>query len=166
MGSKNIAKYLEKAFPEAPRLYPGASEALASMIEEHLNTVRHFALYRLVYHKILASLDEAGEDYYRRTRTEMLGPGINESPSAEEEKQIWKQVPERTAYLGQLLQENDGPFLQGYDRSYADLILVASLRARHQWDPSILQRILDIEPAFARLYKACNDILEEGDQIP
>lgn len=166
MGSKNIAKYLEKAFPDTPRLYPGSSEALAWTIEEHLTSVRHFALYRLVYHKILESLDEAGEDYYRRTRTEMFGPSINERPSAEEEEQIWKKVPEKTAYLGQLLQENQGPFLQGHDRSYADLILVASLRARQQWDPSILQRILTIEPVFARLYKACDDILDiNEDQI-
>lgn len=161
MGSKNIAKYLEHEFPQAPSLYPGSSEALAQMIEDHLTAVRHFGLYRLVYHLILESLDEAGENYYRRTRTEMFGPSINERPSKEQEDLIWEQVPEKTATLGRLLQENEGPFLQGNNRSYADLIFVASLRARQQWDSKIFSRILEIEPSLARLYAACSDILDD-----
>lgn len=161
MGSKNIARYLEETFPGTPSLYPGSSHALAVTVEEHLTSVRHFGLYRLVYHNILESLDESGEAYYRRTRTEIFGPSINVRPTQKDKDLIWQEVPQKTKFLGQLLQENDGLFLQGQNRSYADLILVASLRARRQWDPKILDRILQIEPSFGRLYDACRDILDE-----
>lgn len=163
MGSRQIARYLEQSFPNTPPLYPGSSQALAMMVEEHLIAVRHFGLYRLVYHIILDSLDAAGREYYRRTRTEIFGPDINSVPTKEQADQIWQEVPGRTALLGQLLQENEGPFFQGYTRSYADLVLVASLRARYQWNPQILERLFEIEPAFRKLYEACSDIIPQAN---
>jgi glutathione S-transferase len=162
MGSEKIADWLEEQYPDTTPLYPLKSKPLALLMENHLSSVRGFGLYKLVYQGILDSLDDSGREYYIRTRTELFGENINNPPTSEEIEQIWAQVPELSSLTAQLLQANEeGPYFLGHTRSYADLVLVASLQARRQCNKDAFDKLMAVQPSFKILYNACQDILQD-----
>lgn len=160
MGSQKIAFYLEEAFPNTPTLYPMLSRPLAVFVEEHLMAVRNFGVYRLLVPGLLDTLDEAGKNYYIRTRKQFMGPTALTFPTSEEGAKIWEEAYDLSAIMDQTLQLNEGPFLLGTTMCYADMVFMATLHSRRECNSELYEKLCNARPSFRKLYDACKYILQ------
>lgn len=120
--SIHIAEYLEKTYPDSPKLFPAGSEGLqaafyATIEEKFLSTIP-----RLLMALAHESLHPVSQEYFRRIMETAFGKKL-ESLSDDSEEQwkkfraFWKQV---AAWYGK---NGSGPFIQGDQLTYGDIAI-------------------------------------------
>jgi glutathione S-transferase len=116
-GSREIADYLEDAYPDRPSLFGGAGgRALSLFVDSWAERTLFPALVKLVLCDVLAHLDPADAEYVRRTREQQIGKSF-EAMRAERERSVgpWRGclAPLRTRL-------RTSPYLCGAEPAYAD----------------------------------------------
>lgn len=128
--SFEIAKYLDMAYPHAPRLFPSGTGALQGAFQTLLGTLTAPEFLYLMLPVSHSWLNPSSAEYFRRTREQTFGMKLEEFAPAGSDA--------RKGYLDKMkavfdkadgwLQASDGPFFLGNDISYADITIVAILR--------------------------------------
>jgi glutathione S-transferase len=169
MDSWSIALYLDSAFagPDTPSVFPTAGALpLAKLVHHHLFTRVFPAAAKLALPKTPAILDDAGAEYFHRTRKEWFGKPLDElcdDPEAE-----WKTIEQEIAIVSDILSgrwsnppgtvvERTGPFFLGDTPSYADFILASLFQWFKTTDEQGFERLMALgkEDSFRHLWNAC-----------
>ncbi|KAF8630573.1 hypothetical protein AX17_005385 [Amanita inopinata Kibby_2008] len=133
--SHQIAEYLDKAFPNTPKVIPPGTEALqAAYVASYLP---HFkGLWQFVLPATLASIDHApSNEYFHKTRSEIFGQDIKTmKPSGAAWDAAIKELREGLDVLDQQLQKSGGLFIMGDNPTFADFSLLGWVK----WGQSVL----------------------------
>lgn len=122
--STNIAKYLDKTYPETPILFPHGTLAFHAAFRAALGKA-HLATWYIVSCAVCYCLNERSQEYYRRTREADEGKKLEEirgEKEWEEAEAAWSKVAEWYDANG----EGQNDFVMGEGLCFAD-IGVASL---------------------------------------
>ncbi|KAL2813631.1 hypothetical protein BDW59DRAFT_176674 [Aspergillus cavernicola] len=149
MGSLPIAMHLDMICP-CPALFPSgnSSYSLALEVQKILEDVGQNAQI-LVLPKVVDILDARGREYFERTRRARFGIPLSEViPRDDRSTKIIKdEIKQAISVLTIMLRGQSGktgPFFEGHQAGYADLILVAFLAWCGRPDKELLQEILDV----------------------
>ncbi|KAK7056388.1 hypothetical protein VNI00_002942 [Paramarasmius palmivorus] len=118
----DIAVYLDKAYPDAPRLFPPSSIGLHKAFNAQVDAI--FSTYvHLFVHGIPFNPETAEES--RATFVRRAGASCWDDLNyrGEEREQKLKQFEADLGNLAKYYIHKDGPFLEGKNPSYADLIV-------------------------------------------
>ncbi|KAF8630569.1 hypothetical protein AX17_005381 [Amanita inopinata Kibby_2008] len=128
--SHSIAVYLDKAFPDKPRVIPPGTEALQTAfiqsLGSYVNAMRPFTIPAT-----LALIDhEPSYEYFYKTRSAMFGQDLKTmGPSdAAARDDILKKTMEGLNSLDQILQKSSGPYIMDGTISFADFALGSWLK--------------------------------------
>lgn len=153
MGSMEIAKYLEKEFPDRPSVFPPGSEAFFEKVQEKLYEKAYDLAAKLSIYRVASILDERGAEYFRRTRDERFKMPVEEwHASATEQNELWKEFKTELDRFGDLIAESGGPFLMGDKLTYSDIILVACMNWVYQANPEPFPEAIS-NPNIQRLWQ-------------
>lgn len=112
-----IAEYLEKTYPDTPKLFPVGSEGLqAAFHEAHDNGI---AVPRLIVKLVFGILNPESQGYFRETR-EAKGRKIE---AFDEQSELqWERAEAGYSKLAAWYDKNGpGPFIQGDSLTYGDI---------------------------------------------
>ncbi|EEH44782.1 uncharacterized protein PADG_01071 [Paracoccidioides brasiliensis Pb18] len=163
-----IALHLEKTFqsPQHPTLFPSAgSYALALAVARVLNAILP-PTRMILLPKIPQILDERGAEYFRRTRAEWFGRSLEEMLSdTEGVEKSWADVEVELKLLADMLRgppgvngggKKKGPFFEGEQAGYADLLFAAFLAWYERGDRKDWERAVSIgDGEIRRFWDAC-----------
>ncbi|PPR01734.1 hypothetical protein CVT26_013181 [Gymnopilus dilepis] len=128
-----IAEYLDKAYPDTPRILPYDTIALqAAFAETWNNERRKFAGFSIP--PTLEMLNSASKAFYRRAREMDFGMTMEELvPQDEDIVRRWVETKEVFGKFDEWYAKMDGPdgkarFLMGDVLSFGDLVVAASLK--------------------------------------
>ncbi|KAL2830106.1 putative glutathione S-transferase [Aspergillus pseudoustus] len=148
MGALPVALHLDTIAPFPP-LFPSGhgSYSLALAVEKIVESVGQDA-QALVLPKVAEVLDERGREYFMRTRHARFGKPLSEVyPKDRKSLELIKnKIKEDMGILASMLggrEEKTGPFFEGENAGYADLILIAFLAWCGRPDQELLQEILE-----------------------
>ncbi|KAG6908593.1 hypothetical protein DXG01_003996 [Tephrocybe rancida] len=120
-----IAQYLDRAYPNTPKLFPPGSHALQyafiDALRSKLDFVRSFSLP--ASHAIL---NPVSQEYFRRTREIYFGATLEEVlPKGETGVAEWAKVKAGFDVVNGWLElgKSDGPYLLGQEPGFADFVL-------------------------------------------
>jgi glutathione S-transferase len=168
MDSWPIAQELERRYP-SPSLY--LDEPVTVKIRDQISRILSPIVLQLLP-RVPDQLPERSQEYYNRTREEMLGRPLAEvhKEALENAEDSWKQLQEPVKEVADLLRKNDGPFFLGdtgmessyaaceaetdWTVSYADFILVSMLYFVKRFDEQAYRRLISFDPAFPKVYEA------------
>ncbi len=123
-----IALYLDRAYPDAPGLFPGPGQrALARMVEHHCDTTLNPPLSIALTRAMHDLMTPADQSHYRATRMRRFGESIEqlETRANEERARFIERLSlTRTILAGQ-------PWLSGEQPAFADHVLFGTLRWQH-----------------------------------
>jgi glutathione S-transferase len=116
--STRIAKYLDKTYPETPRVwFDGMEDYKEPSVVPELMPLSAFIL-PLVYERIVSP---ASKDYFRRTREARFGKKLEEiEPTGKEREEAWNRVRKGFDIVDGWLQKNGGPYALGEQVSFVD----------------------------------------------
>ena len=158
--SPAIAAYLERAYPDRPALFDGATAAQSRFIIDWTECVPQSTLFRLLALDIASHLAEKDRDYYRSTREARVGMTL-ESFCADPQTQL-------TAFRAGLEPMRrtlkHQPFLNGERAAWPDYVLfgtfqwarcVSPMKLLDESDPVHLwrERMLDLFDGAGRKAK-------------
>lgn len=139
MDSWSIAQELERRYP-SPSLH--LDDPVTAKIRNQISKILDPIILQILP-RIPEQLSERSQEYYNRTRKEMLGKPLDEvhKEAMENAEDSWKQLQEPVKEVADLLRKHDGPFFLGktgkkssyaiyevdtdWIVSYADFILVS-----------------------------------------
>ena len=152
MESSLIADALEKLQPEqslrldngyTARTQETVSKLLAALLTELAPPIP----------KVI--LNHASVAYYEETRAKAFGMPLSAlAKSAQSGEAAWKGAKEVLAELTALLMENAGPFVEGEQASYADIIIAAFLEFARRVDIAVFDRITEYDLIIKTHYEA------------
>lgn len=122
-----IAKYLDKTYPDTPKLFPHDSFAVIHGFNTAY-TARLAPINPFIIPRVNLKLNPASEVYFRRTREEDFGKRLEDViPTGEEGEKEWKKMEDGLHVVAGWLKSNEaaGPFVMGNTVSYADCVLAA-----------------------------------------
>jgi glutathione S-transferase len=132
MDSLACAQYLDAHFPETPLLFPNPdSVAFSRLVQYYLMASIAMPIFPFLLPRVVALLDDRGAEYFKRTREEDFGFEISEAIHDDKEKleEAWDKARSGLKRVnGMLLDNKEGPYFGGRQRSYPDLILLAVLK--------------------------------------
>lgn len=76
--SREIAKYLDKTYPETPRLFPEGTQALQVAFLDGVWASIGYPLFMNIIHRTCTSLNPPSQTYFRETREAMFGKKLEE----------------------------------------------------------------------------------------
>lgn len=165
MDSIAIAKHLDAIFPERPVFpkvdIPGFENAMHVVTLGAANALRQAWItgYDIVVPTIADILDDRGEEYFVRTRTEpKKGPPRQWGSKNPEDD--WKPFEKSLAQLAKFLKGSDehpnpGPFFLGTQPCYSDFTVAAFLAWFKAGNEQFFERILKVgDGEFSRLWEA------------
>jgi glutathione S-transferase len=124
--SYQIAQYLDKAHPDAPKLFPPGTEALQAAFYTQFNDLIA-PFFQFLLPKIPGILNSQSAEYFHRTRSERFGKPLEDvEPKGQERVEAWKKVEGAYDTLNGWLSKSSGPFFMGDTVTFAD-ISVASI---------------------------------------
>ena len=153
MDSRKIAAELEKVHP-SPSLHLDSAvlpEVEDTILKSIMNPLR--GLWQPKIPRNL--LNEPSAEYFERTRAERFGCTLSELEKKTPEDGAWKEAEPGIKQMGDLLRKQGGPFFLGEYVSYADFIVVGALHFLKRIEARLYERFISIEPAFGKLYEAC-----------
>ncbi|KAJ3486894.1 hypothetical protein NLJ89_g11766 [Agrocybe chaxingu] len=124
-----IAQYLDKTYPDTPRIFPGGTDGLQAAFEPAFRS-NLGELWRFAILAECVGLNPVSEEYFRRTRKEIGGKTIEEVvPKGEEAVKVWKGVEEGLGRVDAWYQKNDGKgrYLLGETLSWGDFVVAGYL---------------------------------------
>lgn len=115
--SWEIARYLERTYPDAPSLFGGAQgEAMARFIAHWCDGVMLPGMITLLVHDIWRCLDPASQGYFRESREKRFGRSLEEIAAGREDRVEGF----RKALRPMRMVLKEYPFLAGEAPGYAD----------------------------------------------
>ncbi|KAJ7082522.1 hypothetical protein C8R43DRAFT_337479 [Mycena crocata] len=138
-GSIEIARYLDTAYPELPRLLPTGTTALHyAFTDVYEATLDPFYTYALP--ATLPILNQASQPYFRRTREQLFGGQRLEdvTPTGEKHVVMWKKVREGLDKVDGWISKNGAgtKYFMGDTICYADITVAGFLR----WARVVLEK--------------------------
>lgn len=123
--SIEIARYLDKTYPDTPTLFPPGSHALQEAFQVAYERTVAEAMLLMMLPLAQAKLNTASQAYFRRTREAKFGMKLEEfSPIGPKRDLHWKTLKERHAIMASWLAKNESsPFVMGDKISYADITI-------------------------------------------
>ncbi|WEW57013.1 hypothetical protein PRK78_002472 [Emydomyces testavorans] len=172
-----IAQHLEHAFPapQHPSIFPTpASYPLAVAVQTILaDTMRQGMAVHIP--KVAAYLEPSCAEYFSRTRAVRFGKSLPEfAAKGAELERVWAEMETGFGTLAAILrgaegvEKKAGPFFEGDQVGYADLVLMAMFGWYMRNDRADWERLMDIgkEGEFGRLWEACLPWLEgQGEEV-
>lgn len=157
MDSRKIAPELEKLHP-SPNLH--LDSAVLPQVEEQLKALLMPTVGVWMPKIPRTFLKEPSITFFEKTRAERFGCTLSELEKKTPEDEAWSKAEPGIKDLGNLLKRKGGPFFLGETVSYADFVVVGALHFLKRIDTRYYDRIVAIEPAFNKLYEACERWLE------
>ena len=120
--STRIAEYLDKAYPDTPRVWFGDIEEYdyITTLPEFISLRSRFTL-PLVYKNFL---NPASQEHFRRSREASLGRKLEElTPVGKEREEIWSESRKAFDVIDGLVQKSGGPYIRGKQASFVDFAL-------------------------------------------
>ncbi|RXW24364.1 hypothetical protein EST38_g1484 [Candolleomyces aberdarensis] len=132
--SYDIAKYLDDAYPDTPRLLPDDEtqvKAVKEFSKEFINIIWLPSLYLILCKAVLAKLNPASHEHFSKARARDLHPfygkdRLEEIPlSAEEEAEEWKKIEGCFNALEKSIKGTDekGQWFLGDQITFADFVI-------------------------------------------
>jgi len=122
--SYRIAEYLEKTYPDSPKLFPTGSEGLQAAFHDLYESTKGAAFPKLMLGKVVGILQPASQPYFRRTREAAFGKKMEElHDDAEEQWAKWREAHSKIAAWYD--KNGGGHFIQGNGPTYADINVAA-----------------------------------------
>ena len=126
--SFRIAEYLDKTYPDTPKVLPLGTEAFQiawiDALKPHLNAMWQFTLPGT-----LDIIDHpASNEYFYRTRTAMFGDIKKMKPEGAAREAGLKDLQKDLDELDQKLVKSGGPYVMGKTVSFADFALAGWLK--------------------------------------
>lgn len=135
LDSIHIAEYLDKQYPDTPKLIPAGTEALIHAFNYTFNSTMK-AVLPLFLLNTSAGLNPVSGEYWTRTKGVMFGMSTDKViPNEQVREEKWRVMKAEFDLLDSWLQKNpSGPFVLGDTLSAADCALAACLfRMRIIW---------------------------------
>jgi glutathione S-transferase len=127
--SYQIAQYLDKAYPDTPKLFPPGTEALQAAFYTQFNDLIN-PFFPLLLPKVPQLLNPPGEEYFNRTRTAIFGKPLTEvDPKGVERVEAWKKVEAVYDTLNGWLSKSTGPYFMGDTVTFADVTVAGMIYA-------------------------------------
>ncbi|TFK35746.1 hypothetical protein BDQ12DRAFT_306781 [Crucibulum laeve] len=119
-----IAAYLDKTYPNTPKLFPVGTEALQTAFVDALRS-KLGSSWLLLVPVILKLLLPSNVDFFVRARSAELGkPLLDLLAVGEEQEAQWKNLKAALSTMDAWYQKNGGgPFIMGYTPSFADFVV-------------------------------------------
>ena len=121
--SWEIAKYLDRAYPDRPPLCDGAAvQAMTAFVGSWTYSVLMMGILDLIIVDIVDMMNPEDKAYYRRTREARFGRKLEDIQAGRDDR--LEDFREKLAPLRQTLEEY--PFLAGNEPMYADYIVIGA----------------------------------------
>lgn len=161
MDSLPIAVHLDRTFP-GPSLFPSgdASYALTLSVGKHVSNAVLRSLV-LVIPKVPEILDRRGREYFIKTRSAMFGKPLSELRPTDPDtvRAIVEGIKRELETVAQMLRGlpgKTGPFFEGDQACYADLILMAFLAWTERIDKDLWKQLVRVGRGELKvLWDAC-----------
>jgi len=127
--SIEIARYLDRTYPDTIPLLPNGSRALQEAFQiAHTKTAME-ASYLIMLPLSCVKLNPVSEAYFRKSREGRFGMKMEQfSPQGPTRDEHWKNLKEQYRILaGWLVKNEKGPFMMGEQISYADITIAGPL---------------------------------------
>jgi len=149
--SFQIALYLERQYPDTPKLFPVPNTE--SLVHGSSMAIFRGPIFPMIVAGVCAILNEKSAAYFRETREAMYTPRTLEDVSygsgedSEEYKKLWSDLEKGLGLLGKRMDLSvsgggkSGPYVMGDTLSYIDFMIAAVfVWARRAWaGPSVLK---------------------------
>ncbi|EKM75008.1 hypothetical protein AGABI1DRAFT_116585 [Agaricus bisporus var. burnettii JB137-S8] len=121
--SFTIALYLDKQYPDTPKLFPAGTEALQAAFHEEFYKVMS-PTFPFFFPKAGNVLNKPSDDYFAATRAKMFGMSMADfEPKGEARVEAWKKVKDAFDTLESWMKKTPGPFFMGETVSFADFVI-------------------------------------------
>jgi glutathione S-transferase len=150
--SWEIARYLERAYPDRPSLFEGqGGEAVTLVIQNWTAATVHAGLIQLILLDVFEHLTPEDQGYFRRSREERFGRKLEEVVAGREAR-----VDDFRRSLHPLrMTVRDQPFIGGERPLYADYLLFGAL----QWARTVSPfRVLAADDPVKAWFERCLDL--------
>lgn len=123
-----IAEYLEKTYPDTPRLFPGNSAGLQATIDGAFMSTALGAAWRFILPATCATLHPRSAAFFRRAREIDFGMPLDDVlPTGDEAATEWTKFQDDLGKVDAWYAKSGGPFLMGSAASWADFAVAGSL---------------------------------------
>ncbi|KAI8986072.1 hypothetical protein BD414DRAFT_487549 [Trametes punicea] len=172
--SAKIVRYLDKTYPDTPRLIPAETDALHAAFHAAFESTLIPDLLKIVLPQAVNYLLPRSAAYFRATREAHFGAKLEEfAPPGPKREQHWNGVKTAFNTFAQWLQADgtDKPFFLGDKIGFADVTIAAflvSIRILFGADSKEWADILTWDGGrWARLYKAFSkyDAVDTGKDV-
>jgi len=122
-----IAEYLDKQYPDTPKLFPAGSHALQYAFLDNF-AAKIVPLFRFIIPGTHGKLNEHSQGYFRRTREVAFGRTMETMvPTGADRDEEWGKIKAAFDKFDQWLQTSrtDGPYFVGKDQGFADFVLAS-----------------------------------------
>jgi glutathione S-transferase len=121
--SYRIAEYLEKTYPDSPKLFPKGSEGMQAAFYELFTKTVHAGFPRLVLNAVRDVLNPTSQAHFRASVEELFGDKMEEFNEGAEEQ--WEGFKAAFSKVAVWYDKNGGNFIQGDGLTYADMNVAA-----------------------------------------
>ncbi|KAF8625608.1 hypothetical protein AX17_006794 [Amanita inopinata Kibby_2008] len=124
--SYHIARYLDKTYPNTPRVIPEGTEVFQIFpLFPHVMG-SNLAFWSFTVPATYAVLNPQSLEYFRRTREAMFGKEIEDMElKGAEAEAAWKQLKDGYDAMDKMWQLSKGPHMMGETLSYMDLVIAS-----------------------------------------
>ncbi|KAL8819985.1 MAG: hypothetical protein Q9223_001690 [Gallowayella weberi] len=157
MDSKLIASELEKMYPDPPLVLDIVEEQEIEALKPKFLKIMGPAMAPKVAKNILG---EGSRDYFVGQREKQLGVELEELDKEEVVEKAWEDVKPVVREMAEVLKKRGGPFVLGEKVSFADFVLVGWMVFLKRCGDGFLERFVEIEPVFGKLWEASQKWLE------
>ncbi|KAF8346359.1 hypothetical protein F5887DRAFT_108851 [Amanita rubescens] len=127
--SHRIAEYLDKTYPDTPKVIPPGTEVLQTTWIEAIKP-QLGALWQFSIPGTLNIIDHpASRDYFYRTRSAIFGKDLNNmKPKGEAWDAAMKELEKGFNTIDQWISKSGGPYVMGTNPTFADFVLAGWLK--------------------------------------
>ncbi|KAJ3517323.1 hypothetical protein NLJ89_g584 [Agrocybe chaxingu] len=162
-----IAEYLDKTYPDTPKLFPNDTTALQAAFTEAFRA-KLAPLWAFILPAVCTILNPRSEEYFRRTREATFGKTLEELvPKEEVAVAEWAKYQNALTEVGKWYEKNGGkgPYLLGDTLSWGDLVVAGyTVWLRIIWGEDSSQW-RDIESWNEGRWKVLIDSLREYETV-
>ncbi|KAF8625628.1 hypothetical protein AX17_006813 [Amanita inopinata Kibby_2008] len=124
--SYDIARYLDKTYPNTPRIIPEGTEVFQSFPLFFHALGPDKTIWNFAVPATYATLNPVSQEYFRRTREERFGKKIEElEPKGAEAEAAWAVLKEGYDNLDKMWQLSEGPYVMGKTLSFMDIVVIS-----------------------------------------
>ncbi len=121
--SYKIAEYLDKQYPDTPRVIPSGTEAFHAAFYAHFPKVIE-PVWPLLLPRVPGILNPPSAEYFIRTRSIRFGKPLAEvEPVGEARAEAWAKLKANLGELDGWLRKSPGPFFMGDSPVFADFVV-------------------------------------------